>query len=172
MRRGAGKGAAVEILVVTPGDYWEGPVARLTPERWERLARSNVSIVLALLQAALPGMRRRRYGRILLFGVAGGESARAAPRAHAYRAAKLALLTIARSVAAEEASHGITVNVILPGIINTGIPRSRAAALARGIPARRLGSPNEVARAAIFLVSEESGYITGAALTISGGYLI
>ena len=161
-----------DLLVVAAGDYWEGPWTELTGARWEALSRSNVTIAIEAMQAVLPGMRRRRYGRILLFGVAGGETARAAPRAHAYRAAKVALLTLAKSVAVEEATHGITVNVILPGIVQTGFPHRRAARLVERVPAGRLGSPREIARAAAFLLAEESGYITGAALTISGGYLL
>lgn len=163
---------APDILVVSAGDYWEGPTARLTVERWEALARSNVSIPLLAIQEALPGMRRRRYGRILLFGVAGGDNPKPAPRAHAYRAAKLALLTFAKTFAQEEAGHGITVNTILPGVIRTGKPTPREALLLERIPAGRLGSAREVARAALFLVAEESGYITGAALPVSGGFLI
>jgi 3-oxoacyl-[acyl-carrier protein] reductase len=154
------------------GDYWEGPFSALTPKRWESLVRSNVTSAITVLRAALPGMRRRRYGRILLFGVAGGDAPRATGRAHAYRAAKLALLTLARSIAVEEAENGITVNVILPGVIQTrGLPAPWRSAAAK-IPARRLGSPKEIARAALFLLSEESGYITGSALHVSGGYLL
>jgi len=170
--RGTGRKGAPDILVYAAGDYWEGSIASLTPKRWESLIRSNVTGALALMQAAVPGMRRRRYGRVLLFGVAGGDAPRAAGRAHAYRAAKLALLTLARSAAQEEAEHGITVNVILPGVIRTpGTPGRWAEAAAR-IPARRLGTAGEVARAALFLLAEESGYITGTALHVSGGYLL
>jgi len=171
-QRAASSVGGPDLLVHAVGDYWEGPVSRLTGERWEALARSNVTSAIHAIQEALPGMRRRRYGRILLFGVAGGDAPRAAPRAHAYRAAKVALLTLARSVAHEEAANGITVNMILPGVIRTGIPTRRAALLARRIPARRLGTPQEVARAALFLLADESGYITGSALTLSGGYLL
>lgn len=169
-----GRGGAPDLLVLAAGDYWEGPLPALTPERWESLVRSNVTSAVAVLHAALPAMRRRRFGRILLFGVAGGDAPRAAGRAHAYRAAKVALLTIARSAAVEEAEHGITVNVILPGVIRTpGTPaRWAATAAAARIPAGRLGSPGEVARAALFLLAEESGYITGAALPVSGGFLL
>jgi NAD(P)-dependent dehydrogenase (short-subunit alcohol dehydrogenase family) len=164
--------AGPDILVHAAGDYWEGPFAALTPERWESLVRSNVTSALAAMQAVLPGMRRRRFGRVLLFGVAGADAPRAAGRAHAYRAAKIALLTLARSVAQEEAEHGITVNLILPGVIQTpGLPAAWAAAAGR-IPARRLGTPGEIARAALFLLAEESGYITGSALHVSGGYLL
>ena len=173
LRRAAGRGAAApDILVVAAGDYWEGPVARLTAQRWEDLVHSNVTVPLITILEALPGMRRRRYGRVLVFGVAGADAVRSAPRAHAYRAAKTALLSLARSVAHEEAPHGITVNVILPGIMRTGIAARHATTLARKIPAGRLGTPNEIARAALFLLAEESSYITGTALTVSGGYLI
>jgi NAD(P)-dependent dehydrogenase (short-subunit alcohol dehydrogenase family) len=165
-------GLAPDILVHAAGDYWEGPFSKLTPEIWESLVRSNVTSAISVLRAALPGMRRRRYGRILFFGVAGGDAPRATGRAHAYRAAKLALLTLARSVAHEEAEHGITVNVILPGVIQTRGTLPRWANAAGKIPARRLGSPGEIARAALFLLAEESGYITGSALHVSGGYLL
>ncbi len=161
-----------DILVVAAGDYWEGPLARLSERIWRELVDSNVTSALVALQEALPGMRRRRYGRVLLFGVAGSDTPRAAPRAHAYRALKTALLTLARSVAVEEAENGITVNVILPGVIRTpDLPRAWRDAGAR-IPARRLGTPHEVSRAALFLLAEESGYITGSALAVSGGYLL
>ncbi len=171
-RRAASTVGGPDLLVHAVGDYWEGPLNRLTGERWEALARSNVTSAVNSIQEALPVMRRRRYGRILLFGVAGADSPRAASRAHAYRAAKIALLTIARSVAQEEAENGITVNMILPGVIRTGTPSRSASLLARRIPARRLGTPQEIARAALFLLSDESGYITGSALTLSGGYLL
>lgn len=171
-RRAVREVGAPDLLVHAVGDYWEGPIPRLTGERWEALARSNVTSAIHAIHEALPGMRRRRYGRILLFGVAGGESARAAPRAHAYRAAKVALLTLAKSIAHEEAGNGITVNMILPGVIQTGRLPQGASALVKRIPARRLGTPREIARAALFLLSEESSYITGSTLTISGGYLI
>jgi len=171
-RRAASTVGGPDLLVHAVGDFWEGPLNRLTAERWEALIKSNVTSAIHSIQEALPGMRKRRYGRILLFGVAGGDTPRAAPRAHAYRAAKVALLTLARSVAHEEAANGITVNMILPGIIRTGVVTGSAALLARAIPARRLGSPQEVARAALFLLSDESGYITGSTLTLSGGLLL
>ena len=171
-RRAAASIGGPDLLVHAVGDYWEGPVARLTAERWEALARSNVTSAIRSIQEALPGMRRRRFGRILLFGVAGGDAPRAAPRAHAYRAAKVALLTLARSIAQEEAANGITVNMILPGVIRTGVTARKAALLIPRIPARRLGTAQEIARAALFLLAADSGYITGAALTLSGGYLL
>jgi NAD(P)-dependent dehydrogenase (short-subunit alcohol dehydrogenase family) len=162
----------VDILVHAPGDYWEGPLSRLTEKAWRGLVDSNLSSALLALQATLPGMRRRRYGRILFFGVAGGEAPRAASRAHAYRALKTALLTLARSVAVEEAANGITVNVLLPGIIRTPDLSKTWRGSAARIPTRRLGTPHEVARAALFLLHEESSYITGSALAVSGGYLL
>ncbi len=171
-RRAAATIGSPDLLVHAAGDYWEGPLSRLTGERWESLVRSNVTSALHSIQEALPMMRRRRYGRILLFGVAGGDSPRAAPRAHAYRAAKVALLTLARSVAQEEAAHGITVNTILPGVIRTDALSRVTALLARRVPAGRAGTPQEVARAALFLLSDESGYITGSALAVSGGLLL
>jgi NAD(P)-dependent dehydrogenase (short-subunit alcohol dehydrogenase family) len=172
LRRAGGSARAPDILVHAVGDYWEGPLSRLTLDRWEALVASNLTSALVALQEALPGMRRRRYGRILLFGTAGGDAPRAASRAHAYRAVKTALLVFARSVAQKEAAHGITVNVILPGVIATRRTPRRWAKAAREIPARRLGAPHEIARAALFLLAEESGYVTGSALHVSGGFLL
>jgi 3-oxoacyl-[acyl-carrier protein] reductase len=172
LRAAVRRASSPDLLVHAPGDYWEGALGRLSEKTWQRLVDSNVSSAIWALQEVLPGMRRRRFGRILLFGVAGGEVPRAASRAHAYRALKTALLTLARSVAVEEAANGITVNAILPGIINTpDLPPAWRAAASR-LPSRRLGTPHEISRAALFLLSEESGYITGSALTISGGYLL
>lgn len=171
-RRAASTVGGPDLLVHAVGDYWAGPLSRLTGERWEALARSNVTSAIHSIQEALPRMRRRRYGRILLFGVAGGESPRAAHHAHAYRAAKIALLVLARSIAQEEAPNGITVNMILPGVIGPGGRARGNAPLATRIPGRRLGSPREVTRAALFLLAQESGYITGSTLTLSGGLLL
>ncbi len=171
-RRAASTVGGPDLLVHAVGDYWEGPFSRLTGERWEALLRSNVTSAIYSMQAALPGMRKRRYGRILLFGVAGGDAPRAAHRAHAYRAAKVALLTLARSVAQEEAPNGITVNMILPGVIRSSPAAKSAASLPSQIPARRFGTPQEVARAALFLLAHDSGYITGSTLTLSGGFLL
>lgn len=169
LRRRAGP---VDLLVHAPGDYWEGPLARLSDRVWRDLVDSNLTSALLALQETLPGMRRRRYGRILLFGVAGSDAPRAAGRAQAYRALKTALVSLARSVAVAEAAHGITVNVVLPGVIRTpDLPPAWRASASR-LPARRLGTPHEVARAARFLLHEESGYITGSALAVSGGYLL
>jgi len=172
VRRAAKTVGGPDLLVHAVGDYWEGPLSRLTEDRWDAMLSSNLTSALYAIQETLPGMRKRRYGRILLFGVAGGDHPRAAPRAHAYRAAKVALLTLARSVAYEEAENGITVNMILPGIIRTGRTGPRFDALARRIPARRLGTPQEVARAALFLLAHDSGYITGSALHVAGGLLL
>jgi NAD(P)-dependent dehydrogenase (short-subunit alcohol dehydrogenase family) len=145
LRRRAGP---VDVLVHAPGDYWEGPLGRLSDRVWRRLVDSNLTSAILALQETLPAMRRRRYGRILLFGVAGSDAPRAAGRAQAYRALKTALLGLARSVAVAEAAHGITVNVILPGVIRTpDLPAAWRAAAPRQ-PARRLGTPHEIARAA------------------------
>jgi len=165
-------------MTVGPGFDHMGSRVPALIDRAQGNSRYNVIPVTATrgskeerLRRHIPLMRKRRYGRILLFGVAGGESPRAAARAHAYRAAKVALLTLAKSLAQEEAPHGITVNVILPGIIRPAFS-GKEADLVRRIPAGRLGSPREIARAALFLLAEESGYITGAALPVAGGYLL
>jgi len=173
LRRAGGKAAAPDILVHAAGDYWEGPLSRLTRERWDALVASNLTSALVALREALPGMRRRRYGRILLFGVAGGDAPRAAARAHAYRALKTALLGLARSVALEEAKNGITVNCVTPAAVRTPIfeqvPQSHIDYMLAKIPMGRFGTVEEIAATVTWACTEDCSFTTGAVFDLSGG---
>lgn len=148
------------------------PLAEIPLDEWNEVLAVNLTGALLCCQAVLPGMVARRHGRIVLIGSLAG---RTLPRiaGASYAASKAALTGLARSIVAEYAGFGITVNTICPGRIVTGMtgdPSSptNQAAIAR-IPAGRLGRPEDIARAALFLCAPEAGFVNGAVLDINGG---
>lgn len=167
----------VDVLVTnTGGPRSDADALHFTEEEWRAAYAHLVLSPIAFIQAVLPSMRRRRWGRILNVGsVAVREPIPTLMLSNANRAATVAAFkTIARQVAAD----GVTVNTLLPGRIATDRlyelygSRERADEVAReGIPARRLGSPAEFAAAAAFLCSTQASYITGAMLPVDGGLL-
>lgn len=164
-------GGGVDILVHTVGSFLIRPVVETSFEEWGAVLRNNLDPLFLCVRAALPGMRERRWGRIVTFTAAPAEGAGGAARMGAYMAAKAAVLSFTRTLALEEAKSGITVNAIAPGIMDTpgAGPKVRADP-GLYIPMGRLGEPLEAARAVEFLCRDESGYITGAHLPVAGGY--
>jgi acetoacetyl-CoA reductase len=132
----------------------------------------NLTGAFRVVQACLGGMRERRYGRIVAMSSVAG--ALGAPGQIAYSASKAGLVGMARTVAAENVTRGITANAILPGIIATPKVRAMPAEVVERIaphlmPMGRPGEPSEVAALVAYLVSEEAGYVTGQAIGIDGG---
>ena len=139
-----------------------------------RMFQTNVESSCILLQKLLPEMRKKNYGRVILVGSING--IKPASRLAVYGSTKAALLNIAKTAALENAAFGITVNTILPGVIETD---RNAAALSNvefaeklkaQIPMHRFGTSEECAELIAFLASEVSGYITGSEISISGGW--
>jgi 3-oxoacyl-[acyl-carrier protein] reductase len=168
----------VDILVTNTG----GPPAdpdplALTTEQWVQAHRTLVLAPMTLLRLVLPGMRRRRWGRVV--GVASTsvrEPIQALILSNAERSAQLAAY---KTLAREVAGDGVTINTLLTGSIATeraasfaGSMAAAEAAAAESVPAGRLGRPEEMAWAAAFLCSERAAYITGAALAVDGGALL
>lgn len=148
------------------------PLAEIAPDEWNDVLAVNLTGALICCQSVLPGMAARRHGRIVLIGSVAG---RTMPRiaSASYVASKAALAGLMRSIVSEHAGQGISCNLIAPGRIvteMTGDPSSPAnqAALSR-IPAGRLGRPEDIARAATFLVAPEADFINGAILDVNGG---
>ncbi|MCW3015752.1 MAG: 3-oxoacyl-ACP reductase [Solirubrobacterales bacterium] len=143
----------------------------VTPEQWRRLLAINLEGVFACTQAALPAMQDARYGRIVNVG---SEAGRIGSKGNAvYAAAKGGVIAFTKSIARENARYGITVNAVLPGPIETPLLREMDPKAIEVVTAqtqlRRLGTVAEVAAAVTFLAAEESSYVTGEILGVSGG---
>jgi len=161
----------LDILVSNAGLTRDGLFLRMKDEDWQAVLDVNLTAGFRLVRSALRGMVRRRRGRIVavssVVGVTGN------PGQANYAASKAGMIGMAKAVAAEVAARGVTVNCIAPGFIDTAMTRGlndrqRAAALDR-VPAGRLGAPEEIAAAAVFLASDEAAYVTGQTLHVNGG---
>jgi 3-oxoacyl-[acyl-carrier protein] reductase len=161
----------VDILVNNAGLTRDGLMMRLKDDDWLAVIEVNLTAAFRLSRAVLRGMMRKRWGRIIgitsIVGVTGN------PGQAAYAASKAGMIGMTKSLAAEVASRGITVNCIAPGFIVTAMTDAlgseASARLVEAIPAGRLGAPDDVATAAVFLASIEAAYVTGQTLHVNGG---
>ena len=164
----------VDVLVCNAGIAQQKLFTDITPEEWQRMLDVNLSGAFHLCQLALPGMIRRKQGRILtvssMWGQTGGSC-----EVH-YSAAKAGLIGLTKALAKEEGPSGITVNCVAPGVIDTDMMAAFTAedkaALAEETPVGRLGSADEVAQLLVFLAGEGAGYITGQVFGVNGGLVI
>jgi 3-oxoacyl-[acyl-carrier protein] reductase len=161
----------IDILVNNAGVTRDNLCLRLKDEEWDQVLAVDLTAAFRLVRAALKGMIRRRFGRIIgitsVVGVTGN-----AGQAN-YAAAKAGMIGMTKSMAQEVASRGVTVNTIAPGFIETAMTaaltdKQKDAILSR-VPAGRLGSPDDVAAAALYLASLEGAYVTGQTLHVNGG---
>ena len=164
----------VDVLVSNAGIAQQKLFTDITPEEWQHMLDVNLSGAFHLCQLALPGMIRRKAGRILtvssMWGQTGGSC-----EVH-YSAAKAGLIGLTKALAKEEGPSGITVNCVAPGVIDTDMMAAFTAedkaALAEETPVGRLGSADEVAQLLVFLAGESTGYITGQVFGVNGGLVI
>lgn len=172
----AAQGGA-DILVNNVGDYRPaGPFADSTPDAWERMYALNFRHILRLTHALLPDMVERRGGAIL--NVSSVEGLRGIPGNAVYGAMKAAVIAFTASLAAEVGQHGIRVNAIAPDLTDTpqtpmwaSTDERYADHVGRWVPAGRFGHPSDHGDAAVFLVSDQSAFITGETLRVDGGTL-
>ena len=147
------------------------PAHRMTEEQWRRDIEVNLTGAFRAVQACLPGMRERGYGRIVV--ISSGAATAGLPGQVAYAASKAGLLGMVRTIAAENVAKGITANAILPGVIATekvkAMPPEVLERVKAALPSRRLGEPAEIASLTAYLASEQAGYVTGQAIGIDGG---
>ncbi|MBO1015356.1 3-oxoacyl-ACP reductase [Achromobacter sp. SD115] len=145
----------------------------INPQEWESVLQVNLTSILRLCQMVLPAMRDQGWGRIVNVSSLAGR-AKSLVAGGSYMASKAGVLGLTRAIAAEMGPHGITANAITPGRILTEMAQQAAPSVnenyAAQIPVRRLGTPEEVAAAMVFLAAEEAGFINGAILDINGGF--
>jgi 3-oxoacyl-[acyl-carrier protein] reductase len=164
----------LDILVNNAAINSTGSIDVIDEQTWQSTIATNLSAAYRLCRAALEPMRERHWGRVIniasITAQTGGVSGSVA-----YSASKGGLLALTRTLARDVAPHAITVNAVAPGQIDTGMGRAigpdAVRRLEAAIPLGRLGTPEDVAYAVLFLASEEAGYITGTTLDVNGGLL-
>jgi 3-oxoacyl-[acyl-carrier protein] reductase len=161
----------LDILVANAGITKDNLLVQLRDEDWDQVVAVNLTATFRLARAAVRGMMRRRFGRII--GVSSVVGVTGNPGQANYTATKAGLIGMIKSIAGEYARRGITANAIAPGFIATAMTerlndKQREAILAR-VPAGRLGAGADVAAAAVFLASDEAAYVTGQTLHVNGG---
>ncbi|TLP48911.1 MULTISPECIES: 3-oxoacyl-[acyl-carrier-protein] reductase [Cohaesibacter] len=161
----------IDILINNAGITRDGLFMRMKDEDWEQVLNVNLTSAMRLSRAVLRGMMKRRNGRIIgitsIVGVTGNAGQ------GNYAAAKAGMIGMTKSLAQEVANRGITANCIAPGFIKTAMTdklnEKQQEAINASIPASRMGTPEEIAAAAVYLASEEAAYITGQTLHVNGG---
>lgn len=161
----------ISILVNNAGITRDGLLMRMKDDDWDSVLEVNVTASMSLCRAAMRGMMKARTGRIISISSVVGVTGNAGQTN--YAASKAGMIGFSKSLAAEVASRGLTVNVVAPGFIETPmtdvLDESQKSALLTRVPAGRLGHANEIVATVAFLASDEAAYITGATLHVNGG---
>jgi NAD(P)-dependent dehydrogenase (short-subunit alcohol dehydrogenase family) len=148
------------------------PAHRMTAEQWSRDVDVNLTGAFRAVQACLPGMRERRWGRVVV--ISSGGAVGGLPGQVAYSASKAGLLGMVKTLAAEGVRRGITANAILPGMVATekvlAMPEEILERILEAQPSGRIAEPGEVAALVSYLASEDAGYVTGQQIAIDGGF--
>jgi acetoacetyl-CoA reductase len=165
-------GGTIEVLVNNAGITRDATLHKLSPENWNSVIETNLTSCFNMARAVIDGMRENRFGRIVNLSSINAQSGQFGQTN--YSAAKAGVLGFTKALALETASRNITVNAIAPGYIDTdmvaAVPHDAIEKIISKIPVGRLGKPEEIARAVLFLVAEEAGFITGETLSVNGGH--
>ena len=163
-----GEFGPVLVLVNNAGVRADGLAPMIDDEDWDSVIETNLSAAFRLTRRALRPMIRNRYGRVVnIASIVGAE--RANPGQANYAASKAGLVAMTKTVAAEVARRNVTVNAVAPGLIQTDMTEGIGDGLLEHVPARRPGTPEEVAECVRFLASDGAAYVTGVCLTVDGG---
>lgn len=163
----------VDALINNAAVNYLSPILEIPESQWSEMIQVNLTSIRNLIQAVAPGMACRRWGRIVNISSILSMVTRA--QRAAYSATKAALNSLTRSMAVEWGSHGILINSVCPGYIETDLTRTNNSSqdldlIIRSIPVARLGRPEEIAAIVGFLCSEEASYITGQSIVVDGGF--
>jgi 3-oxoacyl-[acyl-carrier protein] reductase len=162
---------AVDILVNNAGITRDGLAMRMSDDDWQSVIDVNLTAAFRLCRAAIRGMMKARWGRIVNISSVVGRAGNAGQAN--YAASKGGLVALSKSLAEEVASRGITVNCVAPGFIETAMTEklndAQRGTILASVPAGRMGTPQEIAAAVLYLASLEAAYVTGATLHVNGG---
>ncbi len=160
----------IDVVVANAGITRDAPFHRMTPEQWQEVIDTNLTGVFNTVHPVWPGMRERKFGRVIVISSINGQKGQFGQVN--YAATKAGDLGIVKSLAQEGARAGITANAICPGYIATemvmAIDESIRDKIIAGIPAGRLGEPEEIARCVAFLASDDAGFINGSTISANG----
>jgi acetoacetyl-CoA reductase len=163
--------APIDVLVNNAGITRDGTLHKMRPDQWQQVIDTNLGSCFNCARNVIEGMRERGFGRIVNIGSINGQAGQYGQVN--YAAAKSGIHGFTKALAQEGAGKGITVNAVAPGYVDTDMVRSVPAHVLEKIVARipvgRLGKPEDIARAVLFLVEDEAGFITGTTLSVNGG---
>jgi len=161
----------IDVVIANAGITRDAPFHKMTPEQWHQVIDTNLTGVFNTVHPIWNGMRERKFGRVVVISSINGQKGQFAQVN--YAATKAGDLGIIKSLAQEGARFGITANAVCPGYIATemvmAVPEKVRESIIAGIPAGRLGEPEEIARCVAFLVSDDAGFITGSTISANGG---
>ena len=164
-------GGPVDVLVNNAGITRDATMHRMRADQWNDVIRTNLDSCFNMSRAVIEGMRSRGFGRIVNISSINGQAGQIGQTN--YAAAKAGILGFTKALAQEGASRGVTVNALAPGYVETdmvrAVPANVLEQIVARIPVGRLGKPEEIARAVLFLVADEAGFMTGSTLSINGG---
>ncbi|MGR3273044.1 acetoacetyl-CoA reductase [Thalassococcus profundi] len=160
----------IDVVVANAGITRDAPFHKMTPEQWKEVIDTNLTGVFNTVHPVWPGMRERKFGRIIVISSINGQKGQFAQVN--YAATKAGDLGIVKSLAQEGARAGITANAVCPGYIATemvmAVPEKVRESIIGQIPAGRLGEPDEIARCVAFLASDDAGFINGSTISANG----
>ncbi|MBB4264491.1 acetoacetyl-CoA reductase [Roseospira visakhapatnamensis] len=161
----------IDVLVNNAGITRDSTLHRMTPDQWHEVIDTNLGSVFNTTRCVINGMRDRQFGRIVNITSMNGQCGQIGQAN--YAAAKSGMKGFTKSVALEGAAKNVTVNNVAPGYTDTemvrAVPANVLEKIVAGIPVKRLGSVHDIARAVLFLVADEAGFVTGSTLSINGG---
>lgn len=161
----------IDALVQCAGPYHRLDILEETPEGWREMFANNVDCLFYLARAVAPGMMEKKWGRIIAFSMANADRLAAQPMVTAHYLAKVAVLGLVRTLSKSLAKHSVTVNAISPGFVSSGsMDEQELKSISKTIPMGYVGSVDDIAHAALYLLSDEAAYVTGANLQVSGGW--
>lgn len=160
----------IDVVVANAGITRDAPFHRMTPEQWNEVIGTNLTGVFNTVHPVWPGMRERKFGRVIVISSINGQKGQFAQVN--YAATKAGDLGIVKSLAQEGARAGITANAVCPGYIATemvmAVPEKVRESIIAQIPAGRLGEPEEIARCVVFLASDDASFINGSTISANG----